>query len=68
MLNIFVTMIKNEGEAMSKESIIQNMKEHLDYRDAFGKYITCNEDYFLAMHALSAPSIAEEYAKWELMN
>lgn len=53
---------------MSKESIIQNMKEHLDYRDAFGKYITCNEDYFLAMHALSAPSIAEEYAKWELMN
>lgn len=53
---------------MSKESVIQRMKEELDYRNAFGKYITSCEGYLLAMHALSAPSIQEEYAKWELMD
>ena len=51
---------------MSKESVIQSMKEELDYRNAFGKYVASNEGYLLAMHALSAPSIAEEYAKWKL--
>ena len=51
---------------MSKESVIQSMKEELDYRNAFGKYITSCEGYLLAMHALSAPSVAEEYAKWKL--
>ena len=39
------------------------MKEDLDYRNAFGKYISSCEGYLLAMHALSAPSVAEEYAK-----
>ena len=53
---------------MSKESVIQSMKEELDYRNAFGKYITSCEGYLLAMHALSAPSIQEEYAKWKLMD
>ena len=53
---------------MSKESVIQSMKEELDYRNAFGKYITTCEGYLLAMHALSAPSVAEEYAKWKLMD
>ena len=53
---------------MSKESIIQSIKEDLDYRNTFGKYISSCEDYFLAMHALSAPSVAEEYAKWKLMD
>ena len=53
---------------MSKESVIQSMKEDLDYRNAFGKYITSCEGYLLAMHALSAPSVAEEYAKWKLMD
>ena len=53
---------------MSKESVIQSMKEELDYRNAFGKYITSCEGYLLAMHALSAPSIQEEYAKLELMD
>lgn len=53
---------------MSKESVIQSMKEDLDYRNAFGKYISSCEGYLLAMHALSAPSVAEEYAKWKLMN
>lgn len=53
---------------MSKESIIQNMKENLDYRNTFGKYITCNKDYFLVMRTLSAPSIAEEYVKWKLID
>ena len=51
---------------MSKESVIQSMKEDLDYRNAFGKYISSCEGYLLAMHALSAPSVAEEYAKWKL--
>ena len=51
---------------MSKVTAIQSMKEELDYRNAFGKYITSCEGYLLAMHALSAPSVAEEYAKWEL--
>ena len=51
---------------MSKESVIQSMKEELDYRNAFGKHITSCEGYLLAMHALSAPSVAEEYAKWKL--
>ena len=53
---------------MSKESVIQSMKEDLDYRNAFGKYISSCEGYLLAMHALSAPSVAEEYAKWKLMD
>lgn len=53
---------------MSKESVIQSMKEHIDYRDAFGKYITSSEGYLLAMHALSAPNVAEEYTKWKLMD
>ena len=53
---------------MSKESVIQSMKEELDYRNAFGKYITSCESYLLAMHALSAHSVAEEYAKWKLMD
>ena len=53
---------------MSKESVIQSMKEELDYRNAFGKYITSCEGYLLAMHALSVPSVAEEYAKWKLMD
>lgn len=53
---------------MSKESVIQSMKEHIDYRDAFGKYISSCEGYLLAMHALNAPSVAEEYAKWKLMD
>ena len=53
---------------MSKESVIQSMKEDLDYRNAFGKYITACEGYLLAMHALSAPRVAEEYAKWKLMD
>lgn len=53
---------------MSKESVIQSMKEDLDYRNAFGKYISSCEGYLLAMHALSAPSAAEEYAKWKLMD
>ena len=53
---------------MSKESEIQSIKEDLDYRNAFGKYITSCEGYLLAMHALSAPSVAEEYAKWKLMD
>ena len=53
---------------MSKESVIQSMKEELDYRNAFGKYITSCESYLLAMHALSATSVAEEYAKWKLMD
>jgi hypothetical protein len=53
---------------MSKESVIQSIKEELDYRDAFGKYITSSEGYLLAMHALSAPSVAEEYTKWKLMD
>ena len=53
---------------MSKESVIQSMKEELDYRNAFGKYITSCEGYLLAMHALSAPSVQEEYAKWKLMD
>lgn len=44
------------------------MKEELDYRNAFGKYISSCEGYLLAMHALSAPSVAEEYAKWKLMD
>ena len=52
---------------MSKEYVIQSMKEELDYRNAFGKYITSCEGYLLAMHALSAPSVQEEYAKWKLM-
>ena len=51
---------------MSKVTATQSMKEELDYRNAFGKYITSCEGYLLAMHALSAPSVAEEYAKWEL--
>ena len=53
---------------MSKESVIQSMKEELDYRNAFGKYITSCEGYLLAMHALSSPSVEEEYAKWKLMD
>ena len=53
---------------MSKESVIQSMKEELNYRNAFGKYITSCEGYLLAMHALSTPSVAEEYAKWKLMD
>ena len=53
---------------MSKESVIQSMKEDLDYRNAFGKYVASSEDYLLAMHALSAPSVAEEYTKWKLMD
>ena len=53
---------------MSKKSLIQSMKEELDYRNAFGKYITSCEGYLLAMHALSAPSVAEEYAKWKLLD
>ncbi|WP_158577422.1 MULTISPECIES: hypothetical protein [Prevotellaceae] len=53
---------------MSKESVIQSMKEDIDYRDAFGKYITSSEGYLLAMHALNAPSVAEEYARWKLMD
>lgn len=53
---------------MSKESVIQSMKEELDYRNAFGKYITSCEGYLLAMHALSSPSIQEEYVKWKLMD
>ena len=53
---------------MSKESVIQSMKEELDYRNAFWKYITSCEGYLLAMHALSAPSVQEEYAKWKLMD
>lgn len=51
---------------MSKVHAIQSMKEELDYRNAFGKHITSCEGYLLAMHALSAPSVAEEYAKLEL--
>lgn len=51
---------------MSKESVIQSMKEELDYHDAFWKYVTSCEGYLLAMHALSAPSVAEEYARWKL--
>lgn len=51
---------------MSKESVIQNMKEHLDYRNDFGKYITSNKDYLLVMNALRAPSVAEKYAKAKL--
>ena len=46
---------------MSKESVIQSIKEELDYRDAFGKYITSSEGYLLAMHALSAPSVCLLY-------
>lgn len=53
---------------MSKESVIQSMKEELDYRNAFGKYVASSEGYLLAMHVLSAPSVAEEYAKWKLMD
>ena len=53
---------------MSKESVIQSMNEELDYRNAFGKYITSCEGYILAMQALSSPSVAEEYAKWKLMD
>lgn len=53
---------------MSKESVIQSMKEHIDYRDDFGKYITSSEGYLLAMYALCAPSVAEEYAKGKLMD
>ena len=53
---------------MSKESVIQSIKKELNYRNAFGKYITSCEGYLLAMHALSAPSVAEEYAKWKLMD
>lgn len=53
---------------MSKKSVIQSMKEELDYRNAFGKYISSCEGYLLAMYALSAPSVAEEYTKWELMD
>ena len=53
---------------MSKESVIQSMKEDLDYRNAFGKYVASSEDYLLAMHALSAPSVAEEYARGKLMD
>lgn len=53
---------------MSKESVIQSMKEDLDYRNAFGKYISSCEGYLLAMYALSAPSVAEEYTKWKLMD
>ena len=53
---------------MSKKSVIQSMKEELDYRNAFGKYISSCEGYLLAMYALSAPSVAEEYAKWKLMD
>ena len=53
---------------MSKESVIQSMKEHIDYRDDFGKYITSSEGYLLAMNVLSAPSVAEEYTKWKLMD
>ena len=53
---------------MSKESVIQSIKEDLDYRNTFGKYISSCEDYLLSMHALSAPSVAEEYAKWKLMD
>ena len=44
------------------------MKEYLDNRNAFGKYVASSEDYLLAMHALSAPSVAEEYTKWKLMD
>ena len=51
---------------MSKESVIQNMKEHLDYRNDFGKYLTSNKDYLLVMNTLCAPGIAEEYAKAKL--
>lgn len=53
---------------MSKESVIQSMKEYLDNRNAFGKYVASSEDYLLAMHALSAPSVAEEYARGKLMD
>lgn len=53
---------------MSKESVIQSIKEELDYRNAFGKYVASSEGYLLAMHVLSAPSVAEEYAKWKLMD
>ena len=36
---------------MSKESVIQSIKEDIDYRDAFGKYITSSEVFFwLCMH------------------
>ena len=53
---------------MSKKSVIQSMKEELDYRNAFGKYISSCEGYLLTMYALSAPSVAEEYTKWKLMD
>lgn len=53
---------------MSKKSVIQSMKEELDYRNAFGKYISSCEGYLLAMYALNAPSVAEEYARGKLMD
>lgn len=53
---------------MSKESVIQSMKEDLDYRNAFGKYVASSEDYLLTMHVLSVPSVAEEYARGKLMD
>lgn len=53
---------------MSKESVIQSMKEDIDYRDAFGKYITSSEGYLLAMNALNTPSVVEEYARGKLMD
>jgi hypothetical protein len=31
---------------MSKESVIQSMKEDLDYRNAFGKYISSCEGQY----------------------
>lgn len=44
------------------------MKEYLDNRNALGKYVASSEDYLLAMHSLSAPSVAEEYARGKLMD
>ena len=50
---------------MSKESIIQDMKEELDYRAIFGRYISSNKGYLLAMYALNAPSITSLINKFQ---
>lgn len=54
--------------SMTKESVLQSMKAHFDYINDFGKYIACSEGYPSMMHLLSAPSIAEEYARGKLMD
>lgn len=53
---------------MSKESVIQSIREHIDCLNSFGKYIACSEGYPSMMHLLSAPSITEVYARGKLMD